>query len=64
MLEGNWITVERTPRVLRKQRNGRTPDKAFIKEISTREPKPLVVPYWKDITVVDKTLFTKRVHSK
>jgi hypothetical protein len=63
MLERNWITVERTPRALRKQTNGRAPDKAFIKEISTRKPKPLVGPQWNDITVVDKTLYTKRVNS-
>jgi hypothetical protein len=63
MLERNWITVERTPRALRNPRNGRTPDKAFIKEISTRKPKSLDVPQWKDITVVDMTLYTKRVNS-
>jgi hypothetical protein len=63
MLERNWISVERTPRALRKQTNGRRPHKAFIKEISTREPKPLVIPQWTDITVVDKTLYTKRVNS-
>jgi hypothetical protein len=63
MLERNWITVERTPRALRKPRNRGTPDKAFIKEISRQEHKPLPVPHWRDITVVDKTLFTKRVNS-
>jgi hypothetical protein len=63
MLDRNWISVERTPRALRKQTNGRRPYKAFIKEISTREPKPLVIPQWTDISVVDKTLYTKRVNS-
>jgi hypothetical protein len=62
MLERNWISVERTPRALRKQTNGRRPHKAFIKEISTQEPKPLVISQWTDITVIDKTLYTKRVH--